>query len=74
MASEDEKEKLLETFKTLDTDGDGVLTIEELKAGFKKSKGIRSGMSDNELRALINEIDTNKSGTINYTGKLKGLI
>ena len=51
-------------FKQLDKNGDGVLTIEEIREGL-------TGMSDDQTKELANvikSIDTDGNGCINYTG------
>ena len=55
---------LKEVFKNLDHNGDGCLNLEELRAGIAD---MRSG---EDLMQLLTAADTDKNGTINYTGKL----
>ena len=66
IGAEKEKEELLHTFKALDTDGNGVLTPEELKAGLKQLNGLAS--NEEEIDALIVAVDSNMSGNIDFTG------
>jgi Ca2+-binding EF-hand superfamily protein len=40
LACDDEKKKLTRTFKQLDTNGDGVLTKEEIRVGYSNTSGI----------------------------------
>ena len=54
--------QLKETFKALDKNGDGCLTLEELRQGLSDIK------QADEIMALMLGADTDKSGTINYTG------
>lgn len=63
LASETEKKKLTETFKALDTNGDGVLSKEEIKKGYKKT----SGITNTELDALLAQVDSNQNNSINYS-------
>lgn len=65
MATNQEKNDLMRIFKDLDTNGDGQLTIEELKNGYDKTVGI----TDEEINALMFKLDNDKSGAIDYTGK-----
>lgn len=65
MVTTDEKTKLMETFKILDENGDGQLTREEIKKGYNKVEAIR----EDELDALMNKLDGDNSGAIDYTGK-----
>lgn len=52
-----------DTFKALDRNGDGSLNLEELRQGLNDVK------NGEEILALMQAADTDKSGTINYTGK-----
>ena len=52
---------LKDTFKQLDKNGDGSLTLEELKVGLADVK------NGEELLELMKAADTDNSGTINYT-------
>lgn len=63
LASEDDKKKLTETFKALDVNGDGVLSKEEIRNGYKKTCGI----TNEELEVLIKEVDSNSNASINYS-------
>ena len=54
---------LKEVFKNLDHNGDGCLNLDELREGISE---IRNG---EELIQLLQAADTDKNGTINYTGK-----
>mmetsp|Transcript_19595 Transcript_19595/g.14301 ORF Transcript_19595/g.14301 Transcript_19595/m.14301 type:complete len:157 (-) Transcript_19595:262-732(-) len=60
-AHPNEIKQLKETFKTLDKNGDGCLTLEELKNGLTDIK------NGDELLELMKAADTDNSGTINYT-------
>jgi len=61
--SEEEINELAEQFTKLDVNGDGVLTFEEMEAGLK---GV-DGKSRDEILRVIDTIDTDRNGTINYT-------
>mmetsp|Transcript_80209 Transcript_80209/g.146602 ORF Transcript_80209/g.146602 Transcript_80209/m.146602 type:complete len:514 (-) Transcript_80209:103-1644(-) len=68
---EDEQiKKLRESFLKLDADGNGMLTLNELKAGCAKA-GVTS---DKELRNLFEELDNDKSGSISYTEFLAAMV
>jgi calcium-dependent protein kinase len=60
---EEEIKHLKEIFLTLDENKDGCLSLEEIKKGLSKLK-------DNNINVeeIFNSIDTDKSGSINYTG------
>eukprot|EP00439_Symbiodinium_sp_Y106_P036787 s827_g4.t1 len=55
---------LRETFIAMDEDGDGLLTVKELEEGMQ-----RAGMTEipPELNDIIKDVDSNGSGTIDYT-------
>jgi calcium-dependent protein kinase len=61
--SEKETASLRKFFLGLDKNGDGILSIEEVKEGIKDRK------DELELLALIENIDTDCSGFIDYNGK-----
>ena len=54
---------LKEVFKSLDHNKDGCLNLEELK------EGISDMRNSEDLIELLSAADTDKNGTINYTGK-----
>ena len=60
-ASPEDIKQLKEMFKALDVNGDGSLTLDELRAGLTEMK------NGDEIMELMRAADTDKSGTINYT-------
>ena len=62
--SEKELSELSEIFRQIDANHDGVISLEELKASLEKQKQVKSYQ---ELRVIMDAIDTDKSGQINYT-------
>jgi calcium-dependent protein kinase len=54
---------LKEVFKSLDHNGDGCLNLDELREGIADMK------NSEDLIELLQAADTDKNGTINYTGK-----
>ena len=64
MASKEERRELINTFKALDTNSDGVLSKDELLEGFKK---IDTNLTEADVEALMDRIDHNKSKAIDYT-------
>ena len=61
-ANPNEIRGLKEIFKALDKNGDGSLTLEELRMGLSEIK------NGDEILQLMQAADTDHSGTINYTG------
>lgn len=62
--SEKEIENLGNLFRQIDLNHDGEISIEELKAALKDEKNMPS---IKELAAVMESIDTDKNGQINYT-------
>lgn len=60
--NETEIVRIGEQFQKLDKNNDGVLSVEEVKSGLKESS-----MTDQEVAAILNSIDTDGNGSINYT-------
>ena len=64
----DVKDDALNVFRNLDTNGDGRITEEELLQGFKEIFKLKA--EDDiirEVKEIVAEIDTNHSGSIDYT-------
>ena len=57
--------KLSRVFKELDDNGDGILSYEELKKGFKSYFGDSKNM-EKEFNELMKLIDTDGNGTVEY--------
>lgn len=55
---------LRETFQMLDKNGDGLLTVQEMKEGMDKS-GLKESAA--EIQAILEEVDSDGSGVIDYT-------
>lgn len=66
VAAEKDRDELMATFKALDKDGNGILTREELKAGYAKVFG-HSQDVDGEVNRIFKQIDTNNSGEIDFS-------
>jgi len=64
LLSEDKIKTLREQFQAMDANGDGMLSVQELTEGMKKS-GLKDIPAD--LKQLIKEIDSDQSGQIDYT-------
>ena len=82
-STKEEKEKLLETFRALDLDHDGQLTKDELKQGneiwggqnfnikigYVNIMGMTNELAEEEAERVMRQLDTNYSGSIDYSGK-----
>ena len=67
-ASPDDIKELKQLFMSLDVNGDGSLTLEELK------KGLEGKENGEDLLAIMKGADTDGSGEINYTEFLAATI
>uniref|UniRef100_A0A3Q3SPC6 Calcium binding protein 4 n=1 Tax=Mastacembelus armatus TaxID=205130 RepID=A0A3Q3SPC6_9TELE len=54
-------------FKQFDCDGDGKITLDELKEGMKTLLGEK--LKKGELEEILGDIDLNKDGSIDFDGK-----
>nr|UXX22575.1 calmodulin-domain protein kinase 11 [Hevea brasiliensis] len=61
--SEEEIAGLTEMFKTIDTDGSGQITFEELKVGLRT---FGANLNESEIYDLMQAADIDNSGTIDY--------
>ncbi|KAL1539519.1 Calcium-dependent protein kinase 13 [Salvia divinorum] len=61
--SNEEVEGIRDIFAKIDTDNDGIVSIEELKVGLLKFNG---QMEPSEVQMLIEAVDTNGKGTLDY--------
>merc|ERR1711871_1263117 len=62
--NEDQIKILRETFMALDNNGDGQLTVNEMKEGIKKA-GLKEIPAD--LQQIMEDVDSDGSGVIDYT-------
>ena len=64
------EDKLLFAFKIYDVNGDGKLTIEEIKSIIKICEGLKNNpeekLQEDDLYNIFKSIDTNNDGHINY--------
>ena len=65
MTSDEDKESLLETFKAIDENGDGMISRKELLTGYRKVND--STISDDELNDMFSRIDKDNNGKIDYS-------
>ncbi|KAI4336738.1 hypothetical protein L6164_015228 [Bauhinia variegata] len=61
--SAEEIQGLKQTFNSMDTDGSGTITFEELKTGLSR---LGSKLSENEIKQLMEAADVDRSGSIDY--------
>lgn len=62
-----EKDSLKEIFMSLDKNGDGTLTQEELLEGYTKLYGSKE-RAVSEVNYLMNSADIDNNGVIDYSG------
>ena len=65
LISKQEKDSLARVFKAFDTNGDGKLSMEEVKVGYETHYGIT--MSDEEIERMFRSVDSDNSGFIDYS-------
>ena len=61
-----EKERMKTAFAIIDRNGDGSISVEELRAALTHKN---EDISKEEVDRFFQEVDTNGDGIINYTGK-----
>lgn len=66
MVTETDKKELEQTFKSLDKDGNGTLSKEELVEGYLKVFKDK-GLAEAEALRVLDEVDINNSGQIDFT-------
>merc|ERR1719460_1235553 len=65
LMSKQERDNLSKVFKAFDKNGDGKLSMEEVKEGYLEHYG--RIMSDAEVEEMFNAVDSDKSGFIDYS-------
>ena len=68
-ASKEERSKLNEIFKAFDKNNDGVLSREELVAGYTLMYGSQERAAY-EVDQILQKLDMNNSGGVDYSGKV----
>ena len=58
---DDVEEDVLEPFKEYDTNGDGFISVDDIKAALRKA-----GVEENELQEVISEAEFDSSNRVNY--------
>lgn len=67
LSSKEEKSRLTEIFKSFDKNNDGVLSRDELINGYTQLYGSVE-RATLEVEAILNNVDVNRNGTIDYSG------
>ena len=65
MLNKGERDGLAKVFKAFDKNGDGKLSMQEVKEGYLEHYG--KVMSDEEVEEMFNKVDIDKSGFIDYS-------
>eukprot|EP01017_Pseudomicrothorax_dubius_P047572 TRINITY_DN8567_c0_g1_i1.p1 TRINITY_DN8567_c0_g1~~TRINITY_DN8567_c0_g1_i1.p1 ORF type:complete len:346 (-),score=103.20 TRINITY_DN8567_c0_g1_i1:207-1244(-) len=65
MATREEKEDLLKIFKALDANNDGLLSKDELLAGYKNY--FKNAFAEEDIDTIMRTIDSNNNGGIDYS-------
>lgn len=65
LLSKGERDGLAKVFKAFDKNGDGKLSMQEVKEGYLEHYG--KIMSDEEVETMFNAVDTDRSGFIDYS-------
>lgn len=65
LLSKTEKQNLGQIFKEMDTNGDGRLSLDEVKNGYEKFFG--QAKSEEDIEIMFKKVDTDNSGYIDYT-------
>ena len=68
-----EAQEFIDTFKLIDENSDGVLTLEEIKNGIKHCK-LKVNLNEDTIEKLFNDMDLDKNGLVNYTEFLSALM
>jgi len=70
LISKKEHAKLRATFTSLDTNADGKLSREELLKGYEELYGNKQ-RAEQEVNTIMDNVDVDNSGSIDYSGTLR---
>ncbi|CAL9764579.1 unnamed protein product [Musa acuminata subsp. burmannicoides] len=65
MDERDEEEDMREAFNVFDRNGDGFITVEELRLVLA-SLGLKQGRTAEDCRKMINEVDDDRDGMVDF--------
>ena len=65
MEERDEEEDMREAFKVFDQDGDGFITVEELRSVLA-SLGLKQGRTVEDCRRMIRKVDADGDGMVDF--------
>lgn len=63
--SKKERDNLAQVFKLFDKNGDGMLSFEEVKTGYKEF--YNQDLKNSDVKKIFDSVDTDKSGFIDYS-------
>jgi calcium-dependent protein kinase len=67
LISKSEREAMLEVFKSLDVNNDGILSKQELMVGFRRFVPVGVEDVEAEIEKVMREVDMDLSGAVDYT-------
>ena len=59
--------EMARSFKSLDLNGDGVVSIDELRKGLAKYMGVDEKKADGLAKQIFKKVDLNNSGAIDFS-------
>jgi Ca2+-binding EF-hand superfamily protein len=62
--------EMANAFKSLDINGDGVISLDELKRGLGKYMRMEEAKSLTLAKQIFKKVDMNSSGAIDFSGRL----
>jgi calcium-binding protein CML len=62
----DEEEDMREAFNVFDQNGDGFITVEELRSVLS-SLGLKQGRTTEDCRKMISKVDADGDGRVDFT-------